>query len=65
MSSVSDVDGGLYREKGLDPEAINRHKQEAGVVTGFPGAEAITNDTQANGMVRRKYRDHWGTPKGV
>jgi predicted dehydrogenase len=30
-----------------------------------PKAETITNDTEANGMVRRKYREHWGTPKGV
>jgi glutamate dehydrogenase (NAD(P)+) len=42
--AVSDVDGGLYRERGLDPEAINRHKQEAGSVAGFPGADAITNE---------------------
>ena len=42
--AVSDVEGGLYREKGLDPEAINRHKQEAGSVLGFPGAEPITNE---------------------
>jgi glutamate dehydrogenase (NAD(P)+) len=42
--AVSDVDGGLYRERGLDPEAINRHKQEAGTVAGFPGADAITNE---------------------
>ncbi|MBO0697688.1 MAG: Gfo/Idh/MocA family oxidoreductase [Zavarzinella sp.] len=30
-----------------------------------PKAETITNDAEANGMVRRKYREHWGTPKGV
>jgi glutamate dehydrogenase (NAD(P)+) len=42
--AVSDVDGGLYRARGLDPEAINRHKREAGVVAGFPGADAITNE---------------------
>ena len=42
--AVSDVEGGLYREKGLDPEAINRHKQAAGSVAGFPGAEAISNE---------------------
>jgi glutamate dehydrogenase (NAD(P)+) len=41
--AVSDVDGGLYNDKGLDPEAINRYKQEVGRVKGFPGAEAITN----------------------
>lgn len=42
--AVSDVDGGLYRERGLDPEAINRHKQEAGTVGGFPGGDRITNE---------------------
>ncbi len=41
--AVSDHEGGLYREKGLDPEAINRHKHEAATVAGFPGAEPITN----------------------
>lgn len=42
--AVSDVEGGLYREKGLDPEAINRHKKEAGSVVGFPGADPISNE---------------------
>jgi glutamate dehydrogenase (NAD(P)+) len=41
--AVSDVEGGLYRDRGLDPEAINRHKKEAGAVTGFAGAEPISN----------------------
>jgi glutamate dehydrogenase (NAD(P)+) len=41
--AVSDVEGGLYRERGLDPEAINRHKKEAGGVSGFPGAEPLSN----------------------
>jgi predicted dehydrogenase len=30
-----------------------------------PKAEKITNDAEANALVRREYRDHWGTPKGV
>jgi predicted dehydrogenase len=30
-----------------------------------PRAEVITNDPEANALVKRKYRDHWGTPKGV
>ena len=30
-----------------------------------PRAEVITNDREANALVKRKYRDHWGTPKGV
>jgi glutamate dehydrogenase (NAD(P)+) len=42
--AVSDVDSGLYNERGLDPEAINRHKREAGTVKDFPGAEMITNE---------------------
>lgn len=42
--AVSDVDGGLYREKGLDPEAINRHKKAGGTVGGFPGADRISNE---------------------
>jgi glutamate dehydrogenase (NAD(P)+) len=42
--AVSDVEGGLYRERGLDPEAINRHKREAGTVVGFPGADLIANE---------------------
>jgi glutamate dehydrogenase (NAD(P)+) len=42
--AVSDAEGGLYREKGLDPESINRHSQEAGSVVGYPGADAITNE---------------------
>jgi glutamate dehydrogenase (NAD(P)+) len=42
--AVSDVDGGVYRERGLDPEAINRHKKGGGSVSGFPGAEPVTNE---------------------
>jgi glutamate dehydrogenase (NAD(P)+) len=42
--AISDVQGGLYRQRGLDPEAINRHKREAGTVAGFPGGEPITNE---------------------
>ena len=30
-----------------------------------PAKEQVLDDPEANGMVRRKYRDHWGTPKGV
>jgi glutamate dehydrogenase (NAD(P)+) len=40
---VSDVDGGLYNERGLDPEAINRHKRESGGVRDFPGADSMSN----------------------
>ena len=30
-----------------------------------PMKEQITNNDEANALVTRKYRDHWGTPKGV
>ena len=30
-----------------------------------PKTETITNDNEANGLVKRKYREHWGTPKGA
>jgi predicted dehydrogenase len=30
-----------------------------------PRNEQILVDTEANHMVRREYREHWGTPKGV
>ena len=41
--AISDAEGGLYRERGLDPEAINRHKRESGAVMGCPGTDEITN----------------------
>lgn len=42
--AVSDAHGGLYRDKGLDPEAINRHHDEAGSVGGYYAADEITNE---------------------
>jgi glutamate dehydrogenase (NAD(P)+) len=42
--AVSDVVGGVINERGLNPEAIQRHKVEAGTVAGFEGGEAITNE---------------------
>ena len=41
--AVSDADGGLYRDRGLDPEAIIRHSSEAGTVAGYGAADVITN----------------------
>jgi glutamate dehydrogenase (NAD(P)+) len=42
--AVSDAEGGLHRDRGLDPEAINRHQEEAGTVAHYEGAEKITNE---------------------
>jgi glutamate dehydrogenase (NAD(P)+) len=41
--AVSDVNGGIYNQRGLDIPAVTRHVQETGTVAGFPGAEFITN----------------------
>jgi len=30
-----------------------------------PDKEEILDDSQANALVRREYREHWGTPRGV
>lgn len=42
--AVSDVMGGIYNERGLDPEAVEIHKRDAGTVAGFTGGEVITNE---------------------
>ena len=40
---VSDIEGGVYNEAGLDIPKLLAHRTETGFVGGFPGAEAITN----------------------
>ncbi|HVR72371.1 MAG TPA: Glu/Leu/Phe/Val dehydrogenase [Vicinamibacteria bacterium] len=42
--AVSDSRGGAYSARGLDPRAVLAHKQEAGSVVGYKGAERITNE---------------------
>ncbi len=44
--AVSDSKGGVYNEKGLDPVALLKHKQETGTVSDFSsnGTEQITNE---------------------
>jgi glutamate dehydrogenase (NAD(P)+) len=42
--AVSDVRGGIYNPKGLDPTAIMRHKMATTAVAGFPGTEKVTNE---------------------
>ena len=44
IQAVSDVMGGIYNERGLDPEAVEVHKREAGTVAGFAGGDPITNE---------------------
>ncbi|MEX2300128.1 MAG: Glu/Leu/Phe/Val dehydrogenase [Bryobacterales bacterium] len=42
--AVSDVKGGIYKKDGLPIDRVLDHCRKAGSVTGFPGAEAITNE---------------------
>lgn len=44
--AVSDVHGGVYNERGLNPQAILRYRRQAGssIVATFPGADRISND---------------------
>ena len=41
---VSDMDGGAYREDGIDVEELLVHKREAGTVAGLRGTEQISNE---------------------
>lgn len=42
--AVSDSKGGIYKESGLDYEAVMAHKQKTGSVVGFAGARPISNE---------------------
>ena len=42
--AVSDSRGGILKEKGLDISEVVRHKVKNGMVSGFEGAEDITNE---------------------
>ncbi len=41
--AVSDVHGGIYNPRGLDPAAVRRHLNDAKSLQGFPGADAVSN----------------------
>jgi glutamate dehydrogenase (NAD(P)+) len=41
--ALSDTQGGIYNERGLDPQQVLRHKQERGTVVGFANAQRVTN----------------------
>ena len=42
--AVSDLAGGIYHERGLDIEALQRHREDGGRLSDFPVGERITND---------------------
>jgi glutamate dehydrogenase (NAD(P)+) len=42
--AVSDSKGGIWKADGLNPHAVEEHKQKTGSVVGYPGAKAMSND---------------------
>jgi glutamate dehydrogenase (NAD(P)+) len=42
--AVSDSQGGVLRQEGLDPADLVRHKAKSGTVAGFPGSAPLTNE---------------------
>jgi glutamate dehydrogenase/leucine dehydrogenase len=42
--AVSDIEGGIYSEKGLDVEKLVKHVEDTRFVVDFPGTVAITNE---------------------
>jgi glutamate dehydrogenase (NAD(P)+) len=42
--AVSDIEGGIYNERGLDPHAVYDHLTESGTVADYPDAESIANE---------------------
>jgi glutamate dehydrogenase (NAD(P)+) len=43
IAGVSDIKGGIWNPNGLDIRQLESHIAESGGVTGFPGAEAVSN----------------------
>jgi glutamate dehydrogenase (NAD(P)+) len=44
LLAASDSQGGVYNARGLDAKALVDHKQRTGSLSGFAGAESITNE---------------------
>ncbi|MDP6072947.1 MAG: Glu/Leu/Phe/Val dehydrogenase dimerization domain-containing protein [SAR202 cluster bacterium] len=44
VTAVSDVQGGIHNDRGIDVEQLVKYQAEAGTVVGFPGTERITNE---------------------
>jgi glutamate dehydrogenase (NAD(P)+) len=40
---ISDVEGGIYNSKGLDPVLVKRHLDESGTVAGYRDGDSLTN----------------------
>lgn len=41
--AMSDSKSGVYREEGLDPDAVEAYKKEHGTLKGFPDAKEVSN----------------------
>ncbi|MQG67747.1 MAG: glutamate dehydrogenase, partial [SAR202 cluster bacterium] len=44
VTAVSDVQGGIHNDRGIDITELVRYQAESGTVVGFPGTERITNE---------------------
>jgi len=44
VTAVSDVQGGIHNDHGIDIAELVRYQAESGTVVGFPGTERITNE---------------------
>ncbi len=44
ITAVSDIEGGIYNENGLDTYAVQKHVEETGSVVGYENAESLTNE---------------------
>jgi len=44
LIAASDSKGGIYNEKGIDPEALVKYKMQTGTLQGFPVTDAISNE---------------------
>lgn len=42
--AISEIDGGVFNENGLDLEKLNAYRARTGSVVGFPGAKPISNE---------------------
>ncbi len=40
--AMNDTKGAIYSPEGLDPRGVQRHKEKAGSVVGFPGSKSIS-----------------------
>ncbi|RPD38975.1 Glu/Leu/Phe/Val family dehydrogenase [Chitinophaga barathri] len=42
---IIEYDGAIYNSKGMDPDAVLKHRNETGSITGFPGSKNLKKNT--------------------